>query len=108
MLLLFDVMILMYGLYTIYSSVVMKRTGKLGSWFTGAFGSSVRDVRGYIDYIYGRTLVMGAAAVLFGLAALVNDYAMPIAKVMQALILLFLTVCVWFYVTVSRAKRRFW
>lgn len=108
MLLLFDVIILMYGLYTIYSSIMMKRTGKLSGWFTGAGGAMVRDARGYIGYIYGRALVMGAVAALFGVAALVNDCTMPIHKVMQALILLFLTVCVWFYATISRAKRRFW
>ncbi len=108
MLILFDAVVFAYGIYTIYSSVRMKRTGQLNSWFTGTAHTPVRDARGYIDYIYGRTIVMGAMAVLYGAVAFVNDYVTPLAEIMRALVLLFLTVCVWFYVTVNRAKQKFW
>lgn len=109
MLVLFDAVIFIYGVYTVYSAVNMKRTGKLSSWFTGGTAvSAIRDEQGYIDYIYGKTIVMGAMASLFGLAGFVNDRIIPVPDVMRAMILLFLTVCIWFYISINRAKRRFW
>lgn len=109
MLVLFDVIIFIYGVYTIYSSINMKRTQQLNNWFTGGESAgAIRDVQGYINYIYGRTIVMGAAAVLFGVVGFINDYVTPITQVMRAVMLLFLTVCIWFYVTINRAKSRFW
>lgn len=108
MLILFDAMIFLYGAYAIYSSAKMKKTGQLNALFTGPATGQIRDVKGYISYIYGKAMVMGAMAAVFGAAGFFNDYVKPIPAVMQALILLFLTVCIWFYVSITRAKRRFW
>lgn len=109
MLVIFDVVILIYGGYTIYSALNMKRTRRLNSFLTGSDStSSIRDVQGYIDYIFGRILVMGGMAVIFGIVGLINDYVTPIPNVLRAMVLLFLTVCVWFYVSINRAKSRFW
>jgi len=108
MLILFDAMIFLYGAYAIYSSVRMKQTGQLNTLFTGMATGQVRDVKGYIDYIYGRAIVMGAMAAVFGAVGFFNDYVRPVPSVMRALILLFLTVCVWFYISLSRGKRKFW
>lgn len=108
MLILFDVIIFIYGVYTIYSSIMMKQTGKLNSWFTGPSGANIRDVKGYIDYIYGRTIVMGAMAAVFGVVCFIHDYVMPLTWLVRALVLLFLTVCIWFFISINRAKRRFW
>lgn len=107
MLILFDVIIFIYGVYTIYSSIQMKRTRKLSNWFIGN-AASIRDAEGYIDYIFGRTLIMGGMAVLFGAVGFINDYVKPVPDVMRVLLLLFLTVCIWFYVSINRAKGQFW
>lgn len=109
MLIIFDVVIFAYGVYTIYSAINMKRTQQLSKFFIG--GNTmvpIRDVQGYIDAIYHKSLVLGAMAVLFGAVAAINDFVTPLPMVMKALILLFLTVLVWFTVMVSRAKRKFW
>ena len=109
MLVLFDVIIFIYGVYTIYSSVNMKKTRQLTNWFIGSGTvTTIRDVGGYIDYIYGRTLIMGAMASLFGIIRFINDYITPIHSIMKAAVLLFITVCIWFYITISRAKSKFW
>lgn len=108
MLIIFDAVIFIYGLYTVYSSVKMKKTGQLSNFFTGGNMEPIRDVHGYIDYIYGRTIVLGAVAVLFGVVGFVNDYIMPLPYLMKALIVLFLTVVIWFSININRAKRRFW
>lgn len=106
---LFDVMILFYGVYTIYSSIKMKRTQELSNWLVGAeTAAAIRDAKGYIDFIYKRTIIMGVMALIFGAVSLVNDSVMPIAHVMQVMVVLFLAVCVWFYLTVRKAKEKYW
>ena len=109
MLIIFDVVILLYGLYTVYSSIKMKRTQELSNFFTGGSTDPIRDVHGYINYIYGRTIVLGTVAIVFGVVSFINDYNIyPLPYVMKALVVLFLTVVIWFSITIKRAKRRFW
>lgn len=108
MMLLFDLAIFLYGGYTIYSAIQMKKTYQLNTWFLGNQTCNIRDPRGYIDYIYGRTIVMGGMAVLFGILGVINDYVIKVNSIMKAAVLLFLTVCIWFYATMSKAKRKFW
>lgn len=109
MLIIFDAVIFIYGVYTVYSAIKMKQTGELSSFFTGGSTEPVRDVQGYINYIYGRTIVLGTVAAVFGVVGFINDYnIMPLPYVMKALVVLFLTVVVWFTVDINRAKRRFW
>lgn len=108
MLIIFDVVIFLYGLYTVYSSIKMKQTQELSNFFTGGSTEPIRDVHGYINYIYGRTIVLGAVAVIFGVVGFVNDYITPLSYVMKAMVVLFLTVVIWFTITINRAKRRFW
>lgn len=108
MLILFDAVIFIYGVYTVYSSIKMKRTQELSNFFTGGNMEPIRDVRGYINYIYGRTIVLGSVAILFGVVGFINDYVTPLRYVMQAMMVLFLTVVVWFTININRAKRRFW
>lgn len=109
MMLIFDVLVFLYGIYTVYSAIVMKRTGQLSSWFRASGQERpIRDIRGYIDYIYGRTIVMGVIAALFGVAGFVNDYIKAIPDIMKAMMMLFLTVVIWFYAIMSSAKRKFW
>ena len=108
MLIIFDAVIFIYGVYTIYSTIKMKRTQELSSFFTGGNMEPIRDVQGYINYIYGRTIVLGSVAILFGVVGFINDYVTSIHYVMQAMMVLFLTVVVWFTINMNRAKRRFW
>lgn len=108
MMLLFTVIIVVYGMYTIYAAVKMKKTQKLNGWFTGNSQTPIRDERGYIDYIYGRTIVMGATVLLFGAALGIHEYVRQIPQVINGMLLLLVTVCVWFYANMSRAKQKFW
>lgn len=108
MLIIIDAVIFIYGVYTIYSSIKMKQTGELSNFFTGGSTDIIRDVQGYINYIYGRSIVLGAVATVFGVVGFINDYITPISYVMKAMVVLFLTVVVWFSIDINRAKRRFW
>lgn len=108
MLIIFDAIIFIYGVYTIYSAIKMKRTQELSNFFTGGNMEPIRDVHGYINYIYGRTIVLGSVATLFGIVGFINDYVAQFPYIMQAMMVLFLTVVVWFTININRAKRQFW
>ncbi len=109
MMLLFNVVVLAYGIYTIYAAIMVKKTQKLNAWFLGKNQRTVRDEIGYIDYIYGRTITMGAVVLLFGAVQIVDMYGMKIpAQIMGGIILLLLTVFIWFYISMSKAKKKFW
>lgn len=108
MVILFDIVFLLYGAYCVSAAVKMKKTQQMGSFFTGRNHSPIRDKRGYIEAIYGKAIIMGVMAALFGIVGLINDYFIPLPYVMQALMLLFLTVVVWFEISINRAKRKFW
>lgn len=108
MLIIFDAVIFLYGVYTVYSSIKMKRTQELTNFFMGNSAGPIRDPHGYINYIYGRTIVLGSVAALFGVAGFINDFVVKLPWVMNALVVLFLTVVIWFTISINRAKRRFW
>lgn len=109
MMLIFDVIIFAYGIYTIYAAINMKKTNQLNTWFTGNKAEGlIRDIRGYIEYIYGRTIVMGGMAALFGVVGFINDFVIAVPQIMKGALILFVTVCIWFYITMTKAKRNFW
>ncbi|MEY8390063.1 hypothetical protein D3Z36_13625 [Lachnospiraceae bacterium] len=108
MIIIFDIIIFAYGIYAVYAAVNMKKTRRLTRFFIGGNNTPVRDTGGYIDAIYAKTIVMGSVAALFGGAGFVNDYIIPLPELMKALMLLFITVLIWFGVSQSQAKRKFW
>lgn len=101
-----DVIIFGYGIYTVYSAVMMKRNGELSSWLRGP--GVIRDEKGYIAFISGKIMVLGIAAVLFAAVQFVHNYVTVIPKILGAVLLLFFTVCIWFFANMTRAKQKFW
>ena len=108
MIILFDVVIFAYGAYAIYAAIRLKKKQELTSFFTGGDNSPVRDKRGHIEAVYGKTILMGAVAAVYGGVGFVNDYFTPVPVIMKALMLLFLTAIVWFAISIRRAKRQYW
>ncbi len=108
MIIIFDIVFFVYGVYTVYAAISMKKNQRLTRFFIAREPYAIRDARGYIDAIYGKAIVMGSMAALFGVLSFVNDYITPILFVMKPLMLLFLTVVIWFGIKLNQAKRKFW
>lgn len=104
--LLMDVIIFGCGIYMVYSAVMMKQTGQLSSWLRGP--GAVRDEAGYTVFITGRTMVLGFAAIVFAAVQFVHNYVTAIPEILSAVLLLFFTVCLWFFANMARAKQKFW
>lgn len=66
---LFDYLIILSGLYLVYTAVNMKQSGEVKS---GVIVSKdvdvnrIRDKEGFINYMYGRVLVIGVLAIAVG------------------------------------------
>lgn len=70
-----DILIALCGVYLIYTSVQMKRTGEISSAIVGKGydPKKAKDPKGYIDYMYPRSIIMGAVVVLSGGVNYLND-----------------------------------
>lgn len=106
--LLFYIMGFVYGIYTIYAAIMAKRSQKLNHWFLGKEQKTIRNEKGYINFIYGRTIVMGATVLLFMIVQIIHMHVVEISQIRDAILLLFFTVCIWFYASISRGKQKFW
>lgn len=70
-----DILIVFCGIYLIYTSVQMKRTGEISSAIVGKGydPKKAKDPKGYIDYMYPKTIIMGVAVILSGGLNYLND-----------------------------------
>lgn len=105
---LFNIIILAYGIYTIYAAIIMKKSQKLNGWFLGRDQAPIRDERGYIEFIYAKTITLGLVVIGFAAALAIHEYIHQIPQIVKGILLLFITVSVWFYASISKAKRMFW
>lgn len=70
-----DILIILSGAYLVYSSVQMKRTGEISSLIVGkGFDlKKAKDLKGYIDYMYLKSIIMGVVVMAGGGVNYLND-----------------------------------
>ena len=63
-----DIIIALSGAYLIYSSVQMKRTGEISAALVGKGYDlkKARDLQGYIEYMYLKSILMGVVVMVSG------------------------------------------
>lgn len=72
-----DFICILCGGYLAYTGTVMKTQGKIISNVVlgkGATEASIRDKEGFIQYLYGKLITIGAVIILAGGVNLVSDY----------------------------------
>lgn len=104
----FDVILIVYGIYTIYASIKMKKTGEPVNWLVGEQeAGKCRDMKGFIDAISGKTIAFGGIAVLYGVVSTFNRMQLKIGALDTVCIIVFLVVCGVYIVALNRAKKKF-
>jgi hypothetical protein len=94
---LFDFIILIYGVYMVYSGFQMKKTHRPPNIIineTELVGA--KDVPGFCDAMFKPLVVFGILAVLYGVVGFINDKYMDLAMLNFVTIAVFLVACVWF------------
>lgn len=108
--LLLDAFIAGFGVYLIYSAVNMKRTGELKKGIMirkDADLSSATDIPGFINYMYAKTIAVGACTALCGVVGVVNDMYGGLGMVQLVMTFLFFLVVVIFGFMVVKAQKKY-
>lgn len=104
----FDVILIVYGIYTIYSAFMMKRTGVPGKWLiTEQEIAKCKDMPGFIDAMYLKTILFGGVALLYGALSTLNRMKLSIPYLDTICIIAFLIVCGIYIVALNKAKKKF-
>ena len=71
--LIFDIVLLVYGGYTVYSAFVMKKTQTPVKWLVPEQElKKCRDARGFAEAMFLKTVIFGIVVALFGLVSFLN------------------------------------
>ncbi len=105
-----DFLCIIGGGYLVYAGVVMKTQGKIVNNVVmnkGADESALRDKEGFIRYLYGKLIAIGAVVILAGVANVVNDLTTQSAIVSTISNLAFFAAIVVYAVFVNKALKKF-
>lgn len=105
---LFDVIILCYGVYLVYSGYQMKKTHQPSSLIINqADLIGARDIGGFCEAMFKPVVVFGMLAVLYGVVGFINDCFWDEAMVNFISVALFLVLCFWFVQEMKKNKARY-
>ena len=106
--LLFDLIILCYGLYLVYSAYQMKKTHQPSNLIINqADLVGARDTKGFCEAMFKPTVVFGMMAVLYGIVGFVNDRYVDEPMVNFVSIALFLILCFWYLRETKKYKSQY-
>lgn len=105
---LFDVIILCYGVYLVYSGYQMKKTHQPSSIIINqADLIGARDTRGFCEAMFKPVVVFGIMAIVYGVVGFINDRFLDEPMVNFISVVLFLVLCFWFLQEMKKNKARY-
>jgi len=108
--LLLDGFIAVFGVYLIYCAIKMKRTGELtpGIMVRGDTDlSHVKDLPGFIKYMYGKTVAIGICTVICGGVGIFNDLHGGLGMLQIVMTGVFFVVVVLFGIITMKAQKKY-
>ena len=108
--LMLDVFIAFCGGYLIYSSVDMKKTGSLKKGVMirkDADLSKAKDIPGFIEYMYLKTIIVGICTLICGGIGIVNDLYGGLGMVQLVMTFVFFVAIVIFGIMMTRAQKKY-
>lgn len=104
----FDAVLLVYGGYTIYCGVQMKKTGKPSSWLVGAEENNGKlDQKAFVSHMFRPTLLLGMICMLYGAVSAVNDFVQNLGYGTKIVMLVFLLFVLWYCWKLHKVKEEF-
>jgi hypothetical protein len=96
-LVLFDMIILFYGVYMVYCAFQMQKTHRPPNLIINESDLvGARDVKGFCDAMYKPLVCFGILAAIYGVISFVNDNYLDLPAVSFTSVVVFLAMCVWF------------
>lgn len=106
--LIFDVILIVFGLYMIGAAFQMKKQGRISSvMLTPEEITKCKNPTGFITYMYGREVTFGVAVVVMGIFGLLNDLIFELSAYNVVEMLLFLGAFLWFQGELRKARMNF-
>ena len=106
-----DIVIVLFGVYTLASWFQMKKTGRVSQRImqrNGLMGRPCRDKQEFFDMIYRPTLLFGLAAVAAGGIDLLCEFLQVGSIVSLILTFAFLVMALWYSKQVSNAIKKYY
>lgn len=108
MMILFDFIILGYGLYMVYSAYQMKKTNQPPTLIVNqADLIGARDVKSFCEAMFKPFVLFGMMAIIYGVIGLVNDMYLKTPMMNFVSVLLFLILCFWFLREMKKNKIKY-
>ena len=103
-----DAVTLILGIYIIFVSLRMKKSGKIESTFVAEDEmKKIKDTAGYISYIYPKSLVFGIVILVISIVAIVSDCLKNIPYWSYVEMSIFVAVIIWFSNMLRNAREKF-
>lgn len=104
-----DGMIAVFGVYLVYSAIVMKRDGNIPPVMMSKDRKLGKDsdVAGFIQYMYVKTLAVGACSALCGAVGLLNDQFGGLGYVQAVMTVVFFVLVVGYGYLSMKAQKKY-
>lgn len=104
----FDIVILVFGVYMVAAALQMKKTGKISSAvITVEEISRCRDHEKFIAFIYWKEALFGGIIILVGILGVMNDLVVSLGVINIIEMLVFLAAFIWFQYELKIAREKF-
>lgn len=106
--LIFDVIIVVFGAYMIFQGFGMKKKGEISSvLITPEEILKCKDKNGFISEMYWKEAVFGGAIIIVGILGLINDLVRELNVMNVIRVAGFLVMFVWFQTSLQKARGKF-
>ena len=103
--LVFDAVILLFGIYMVISSLQMKKSGRINAMVIAEEEmKKCKDTAGFIAFIYWREAVFGG---IVGLIGIINELTNFLGKLTLLELVIFLGSFLWFQNSLKTAREKF-
>lgn len=104
----FDVVILLFGVYMVGAALKMKKTGEISSAvITPEEIAKCRHKKEFIDFIYWKEAAFGVLVALVGGLGIINDQVVSLGGFNVIEMLVFLAAFLWFQSELRKAREKF-
>ncbi len=111
MLTLFDILLLVFGAYMLFSGQKMKNTGKVSKLIVPESEiQKITNQKEFIKEVYGKMMLFAGVIMLYGAYGLLTDFLpdLPGAAMGNIIgIIIFFVVMIWFFRSLINAKKKY-
>ena len=104
----FNVILLIYGAYSVYAANKMQKTGEPMQWLlSNEELLRARKPNAFCNYMSPKTRIFGILCILYGFFGIITDFWLHLGKLEMIVLAAFVIAIVWFFITLKKAKKKY-